>query len=70
LITSYSDIVDFLKPSKSDSAVGLVFNSYRVEPKYRPVAKSLFGRGPKGEPDALIAAESEIVDLLRRLKLI
>jgi hypothetical protein len=41
-----------------------------VEPKYRSVPKSLSGRGTKGEVDAPIAAESEIVDLLRRLKLI
>jgi hypothetical protein len=40
-----------------------------VEPKYRFVARPRFERGPKGEPDALIIAQSEIVDLLR-LKLI
>jgi hypothetical protein len=36
----------------------------------RSVARSLSGQGPKGEPDALITAESEILNLLRRLKLI
>jgi hypothetical protein len=41
-----------------------------VEPEYRSVARSLFGRGPKGELDALIPAEREITDLLRRLKMI
>jgi hypothetical protein len=41
-----------------------------VETEYRSVARSLSKRGPKGEPDALITAESEIVDLVRRLKLI
>jgi hypothetical protein len=41
-----------------------------VERECRYVARSLSGRGPKGEPDASIAADSEIADLLRRLKLI
>jgi hypothetical protein len=36
----------------------------------RFVARSLSGRGPKGEFDALIVVESEIMDLLRSLKLI
>jgi hypothetical protein len=29
LITSYSDVVDFLKSSKFDPAIGFVFDSYR-----------------------------------------
>jgi hypothetical protein len=41
-----------------------------VESECRYIARSLSGRGPKGEPDAPIAAESEITDLVRRLKLI
>jgi hypothetical protein len=41
-----------------------------VELECRSVARSLSGRDTKEEPDALIAAESEIVDLVRRLKLI
>jgi hypothetical protein len=41
-----------------------------VELEYRSIARSLSIRGPKGEPDVSIAAESEITDLLRRLKLI
>jgi hypothetical protein len=41
-----------------------------VEPKYRSLARSLFGWGPKGESDASIITESEIEDLVRRLKLI
>jgi hypothetical protein len=41
-----------------------------VEPKYKFVARSLSRYGSKGESGAPIAAESEIVDLLRRLKLI
>jgi hypothetical protein len=70
LITYCSDVIDFLKSSKSNPAIRLIFNSYRVEAEYRFVARSLSGRGPKGEPDALIAAESEIADLVRWLKLI
>jgi hypothetical protein len=41
-----------------------------VEPEYRSIARSLSRRGPKGEPDASTAAESEIANLVRRLKLI
>jgi hypothetical protein len=39
-----------------------------VEPEYRSVTRSLSGWGLKGEPNALIAAESEMTDLLRWLK--
>jgi hypothetical protein len=70
LITSCSDIIYFLKSSKSDPTIELVFDNYQVEPEYRSVTKSLSGRGPKGESDASIVAESEIADLLRWLKLI
>jgi hypothetical protein len=41
----------------------------RVEPDYRSVTRSLSGLGPKKKLDALITAESEMTDLLRRLKL-
>jgi hypothetical protein len=41
-----------------------------VEIEYKSVSKSLSGWGPKGEPNAPIAAESEMMDLLRLLKLI
>jgi hypothetical protein len=44
--------------------------AFGVEPECRSVARSLSGWGPKGEPDGPIAAESEITNLLRRLKLI
>jgi hypothetical protein len=70
LITSCIDVVDLFKSSEIDLAIGLVFNSYRVEPEYRSVARSLSRRGPKGEPYAPIATESEITELLRMLKLI
>jgi hypothetical protein len=39
-----------------------------VETEYRSVARFLSERGLKGEPDAPIVVESEIVDLVRRLK--
>jgi hypothetical protein len=42
----------------------------RVEPEHKSVSRSLFGWGPKGESNAPIAAESEMTDLLRLLKLI
>jgi hypothetical protein len=42
----------------------------RVETTYIPISRSLSGLGPKGEPNVLIAAESEMTDLLRLLKLI
>jgi hypothetical protein len=64
-IISCIDVIDFLKSSKSDLTIGLIFDSYRVETKCRPVARCLSERGHKGEPDAPNAAESEIVDLLR-----
>jgi hypothetical protein len=41
-----------------------------VEPECRSVARSLSEWGTKGELDAPITVESEITDLLRRLKLI
>jgi hypothetical protein len=40
-----------------------------VELKYRYIARSLSVRDRKGDPSAPIDAKSEIVDLLRRLKL-
>jgi hypothetical protein len=55
---------------KSHSAIGLVLIAIGVEPEYRSVSISLSGWGPKGEPNAPIAAESEMTDLLRLLKLI
>jgi hypothetical protein len=42
----------------------------RVESEYRSVTRSLSGWGPKGEPNVPITAESEMMDLLRQLKLI
>jgi hypothetical protein len=70
LITSCSDIVDFLKSSETDSVIGLILIAIRVEPEYRLIARSLSGRGLKGELNAPIAAESEITNFFRLLKLI
>jgi hypothetical protein len=42
----------------------------RVETVYRSVIRSLSGCGPKGESNAPIVVESEVVDFLRLLKLI
>jgi hypothetical protein len=50
--------------------IGLILIAIGVEPEYRSISRSLSGWGPKGEPNALIAAESEMMDLLRLLKLI
>jgi hypothetical protein len=61
------DLLRLLKliwqPDMSILAIG-------VEPKYRSIIRSLSEWGPKGEPNAPIAAESEVMDFLRLLKLI
>jgi hypothetical protein len=41
-----------------------------VKIEYRFVTRSLSGWGPKREPNAPIATESEVMDFLRLLKLI
>jgi hypothetical protein len=50
--------------------IRLVLIAIRVEPEYRFVSKSLSAWGPKGEPNTSIAIQSEMMDLLRLLKLI
>jgi hypothetical protein len=70
LVTSCSDVVAFLKLSKIDPVIKLVLIAIGVEPEYRLVYRSLSGWGSKGEPNAPINDESEMVDLLRLLKLI
>jgi hypothetical protein len=55
---------------QSHPAIGLILIVIEVEPEYRSVSRSLSRLGPKGEPNALIAVESEMMDLLRLLKLI
>jgi hypothetical protein len=70
LVTSYSDVVAFLKSSETNPAIRLILIDIRVELEYRCIARSLSGRGPKGDPNALIAAESEVTNFFRPLKLI
>jgi hypothetical protein len=41
-----------------------------VESEYRSVTRSLSRLGHKGEPNALVTAESEVADFLRLLQLI
>jgi hypothetical protein len=55
---------------QSYPAIGLVLIAIGVEPEYRSIIRPLSGWGPKGEPNAPVAAESEMTDLLRLLKLI
>jgi hypothetical protein len=54
--------------SKIDPAIELILIAIGVETEYRSVVRSLSGRGPKGEPNAPITAESEIMNFLRLLK--
>jgi hypothetical protein len=55
---------------QSHLAIEFILIAIGVEPEYRSVTRSLSGWGPKGETNAPIAAESEVVDFLRLLKLI
>jgi hypothetical protein len=76
----FNDLKRLLKSNESISSYWAVrlshpvnrthLNSYRVEPEYRSVSRSLSGWGPKREPNAPIATESEMMDLSRLLKLI
>jgi hypothetical protein len=50
--------------------IGLVLIAIGVETEYRSISISLSGWGPKGEPNAPIAVESEMMNLLSLLKLI
>jgi hypothetical protein len=65
-----SDVVDFLKSSRTDPTIGLILIAIGVEAEYRSISRSLSGLGPKGEPNAPITAESKMTDLLWLLKLI
>jgi hypothetical protein len=65
-----SEMVDFLRLLKLIWQPDLSMLAIEVEPEYRSVTRSLSRWGPKGEPNAPIAAESEVVDFLRLLNLI
>jgi hypothetical protein len=54
----------------SHPVIRLVLIAIGVEPEYRYVSRSLSEWDPKRESNAPIAAESEMTDLLRLLKLI
>jgi hypothetical protein len=55
---------------QSHPVIGLVLIATGVEPEYRSVSRSFSIWGHKGELNAPIVAESEMMDLLRLLKLI
>jgi hypothetical protein len=55
---------------QSHPVIRLVLIAIWIELEYRYVSRSLSGWGPKGEFNAPITVESEMVDLLRLLKLI
>jgi hypothetical protein len=68
LITSCSDVIDFLKSSEIDPVIGLILIAIRVEPEYRSISTSLSRRNPKGEPNTPIVAESEMADLFKAVE--
>jgi hypothetical protein len=63
-------MTDLLKLLKLIWQPDMSILSIGVEPEYRYVTRSFSGLGPKGELNAPIAAESEVTDFLRLLKLI
>jgi hypothetical protein len=65
-----SEMTDLLMLLKLIWQLDLSILAIGVEPKYRSVTRSLSGWDPKGEPNAPIAAESEVANFLRLLKLI
>jgi hypothetical protein len=69
-IAAESEMMDLLRLLKLIWQPDLSMLAIRVEPEYRSITRSLSGWGLKGEPNALITDESEMMDLLRLLKLI
>jgi hypothetical protein len=69
-ITAESEMMDLLRLLKLIWQLDLSMLAIGVEAEYRFVTRSLSGWGPKGEPNAPIATESEVTDFLRLLKLI
>jgi hypothetical protein len=69
-IAAKSEMTDLLRLLKLIWQSDLSMLAIGAEPEYRSVSKSLSGWGPKGETNAPIAAESEVTDFLRLLKLI
>jgi hypothetical protein len=69
-ITAESEMTDLLRLLKLIWQLDLSMLAIGVEPEYRSVSRSLSSWSPKGEPNAPITAESEVVDFLRLLQLI
>jgi hypothetical protein len=69
-ITAESEMTDLLRLLKLIYQPDLYMLAIGVEPEYRYVTRSLSRWSPKGELNAPIAAESEVVDFLRLLQLI
>jgi hypothetical protein len=69
-IITESKIADLLRLLKLIWQPDMSMLAIGIEPEYRSVTRSLSRWGPKGEPNAPIAAESEVIDFLRLLKLI
>jgi hypothetical protein len=63
-------MIDLLRLLKLIWQSNMSILAIRVEPKYISVTRSLSGWGPKVELNVPIAAESEVADFLRLLKLI
>jgi hypothetical protein len=69
-IVAESEMTDLLRLLKLIWQPDLSMLAIMIEPEYRSVTISLFGWGPKEEPNAPIIAESEMMNLVRLLKLI
>jgi hypothetical protein len=65
-----SEMTDLLRLLKLIWQLDMSMLAIGVESEYISVTRSLSRWGPKGEPNALIATESEVTDFLRLLKLI
>jgi hypothetical protein len=70
LIAAESEMTDLLRLLKLIWQRDMSMLAIGVETEYRSVTRSLSGWGPKGELNASIAAESEVADFLRLLKLL
>jgi hypothetical protein len=69
-IVAESEMTDLLRVFKLIWQLNMSMLAIGVEPEYRFISRSLSGWGSKEEPIAPIAAESEVTDFLRLLKLI
>jgi hypothetical protein len=69
-ITVESEMTDLLRLLKLIWQPDLSMLAIGVETEYRSVSRSFSVWGPKGELNAPIAAESEVTNFLRLLKLI